>query len=645
VAREKQYEVRLERNVLIPLSDGVSLAGDLFLPDAAGPFPAVVSYYPYRKDDIIGAHFYQANSYLAERGYASLLVDFRGLGGSEGVFWEEFDAREGSDGAEIVEWAAGQPWCDGEVGVWGMSYGGTTALQMAAARPPHLRAALAMNGNIDLYHELVYPGGCLCPIEELGTWGPSMIASSLLPPLHQDPEGRWYGVWLERLATLPRPMVFPFQEHPAHDEWWQSKVVEVGRIEVPTFLVTAWRDQCPEYMVEVYERVTGPRRLLVGPWGHWMPDRAAFAQVDYLAEMVRWWDTWLKGEETGMADEPPVTIYVQGAGWRHEREWPIARTEMQAHYLAEGAALVAGAPAGEGSITYRGDPTVGVTAGVFPADTGMGLPLDQGPDDRRSITFTGEPLGADLEITGRPEVTLHVALDEGDEVHLVVKLCDVSPDGASALITSGWLKGSHRLSHEHPEPLPAGEVLAFTIRPSATSYRIPQGHRLRLSVACADFPRIFPTPENPLIRLEFGGSHPAVLRLPVVSPGGVPGPALPVPDPAVNRTPLNIEGAPRYTIEHDFATRTLTVSIGGRGTLVTPERDGHLETDTLGRAVVQADRPAAARVEGRSVITVRTPSGSLVVAEGHTWVTLSGQVMSGRVTVDGQLLFEKQWRR
>src|SRR5262249_13126818 len=150
------------------------------------------------------------------------------------------------------------------------------------------------------------------------------------------------------------------------------------------------------------------------------------------------------------------------------------------------------ASANEGTLTYRGDPTVGLTAGAFPVESGLGLALDQNPDDLRSINFTSEPLEAQLEITGRPEATLHVALDEGEDVNLVAKLCDVAPDGASALITSGWLKASHRLSHEEPSAPPAGAFVPYSILASATSYRISRGHRMRLSIACADFPRIFP---------------------------------------------------------------------------------------------------------------------------------------------------------
>jgi putative CocE/NonD family hydrolase len=146
--------------------------------------------------------------------------------------------------------------------------------------------------------------------------------------MYQDPEGRWYRIWKERLEHCPPPYIFPWQDHPAYDEFWQSKVIQAERIQVPTFLIGGWRDIFPEGMVRSYERIAAPRKLLMGPWMHALPDISPFVPVDYVAEMVRWWDYWLKGEQNGIMDEPPVTLFVQGNQvWKHEREWPIVRTQ------------------------------------------------------------------------------------------------------------------------------------------------------------------------------------------------------------------------------------------------------------------------------------------------------------------------------
>jgi putative CocE/NonD family hydrolase len=292
--------------------------------------------------------------------------------------------------------------------MWGMSYGGITSFKTAAVNPPHLKAIVPMNGGLDHYHDIVYPGGCFNCLGILGGWGPFMTAMNLMPPMYQDPEGRWNRIWRERLKAGRAPYIMPYQEHPDFDDYWQSKSVAGERITVPAFLIGAWRDIFPEAMVRAYERVRGPRRLLMGPWMHEMPDLASFAQVDYLAEMLRWWDCWLKGKANGVPDEPPVVIYVQGQGWRYESEWPIARTNKSVTYLSLGGGgsgtLTTAAPPRGDEVSYVADPTVGVTAGLWdPTGTGLGAPLDQGPDDLRSITFTGDPLPGALEITGSPE--------------------------------------------------------------------------------------------------------------------------------------------------------------------------------------------------------------------------------------------------
>lgn len=647
MSQEQRYNVRVERNLLIPLSDGAQLAADLYMPDAPGQYPALVSFYPYHKDDLIAALFEYPRRYFAERGYACLLVDFRGLGNSSGVVWDAMDPHEATDGAEMVEWAARQSWCDGNVGMWGMSYGGITSFKTAAEQPPHLKAIVPIMGSLDIYHDFLYPGGCLNCLGAFGAWGSFMIAMNLMPPMHQDPEGRWYQLWKERLENCAPPYVFPWLDHPAYDEYWQSKAIPAEKIQVPTFLIGGWRDIFPEGMVCPYERISAPRKLLVGPWMHTLPDVSPFAKVDYLDEMLRWWDYWLKGRQNGILDEPPVTLFVQNSDvWKHERAWPIARTQERTLFFSSGWTLTEKPPRYEESVTYHADPTVGAMAGLWdPTAIGLGLPLDQGPDDVRSLTYTSEPLPQDLEITGSPEATLYLALEDGDDVNLVVKLCDVAPDGRSALITTGWLKASHHASHAQPAALPLGAIFEFHVSLWATSYQVPRGHCLRVSVACADFPRIWPTRTNPTIRMFLGGSRSSCLRFPAIPPAVIPGPEVRAPDPTVNRAPLAVDFTPRWKIERDLATDTVTVTTGERPVLLTPTREGRVDLNHTAKASVSAARPDAAKVEGETTVTLQTPSGGEVVVETRSWVTLNGMTLSGRVTVDGREFFNKEWKK
>jgi hypothetical protein len=264
--------------------------------------------------------------------------------------------------------------------------------------------------------------------------------------------------------------------------------------------------------------------------------------------------------------------------------------------------------------------------------------LDQGPDDLRSITFTGDPLVGSLEITGSPEATVYVALDEGSDMNLVVKLCDVAPDGHSALITTGWAKAGRGQAKAA-----ATRPLEFRVPLWATSYLVPAGHRLRLSFSCADFPRIWPTRSNPRIRLATGGPTPSAVRIPVVPLSETPARELPVPDPNVKRTPLDIEGVPRWQITRDLAAGTVVVSTGIRSAIQTTNRDGRFEIDRIGRASVSASRPDSARVEGEATIRLQTPQGSSVTVQSRLRVTQDGQDFYGSVTMDGQIIFERHW--
>lgn len=638
--------MRAERNLLIPVEGGAELAADLLLPDEPGPVPVLVSHYPYHKDDVIAAAFEYPNRYFVERGYASVLVDFRGLGSSSGLARDAMDADEVTDCVAIVDWAAAQPWCDGNVGMWGVSYGGITAFRAAAENPPALKAVIPIYGSLDIYHDWFYPGGCFNCLGASGVWGSTMLAMQLMPPMHNDPEGRWYRVWTERLESA-QPYLLPWREHPTWDDYWQSKTIDASRIEVPTFLIGGWRDIFPEAMVKAYNEVRGPRRLLMGPWLHLMPDLSPEAPTDFLPEMCRWWDCWLRGQDNGVALGPPVTHYVQGADeWRQEQEWPPPETADRGFYLAEEWALQETPPSDEADLPYESDPTIGTSSGLWdPIGLPIAVPLEQSHDDARSLSFTTEALSEDLEIAGSPNATLSLALDEGAEVNVVVKLCDVAPTGHSTLITSGWLKGSHRDSHESPKPLVRDEACVFDVSLWATAYRIVRGHRLRVSVSCSDFPRIWPTRTNPCIRLFAGGERPSHVRVPIAPAPASPLPELAVPDPEINRGPLTIDFEPRWRIERDVASKTASVTSGYTWKFRTPADDGAVSIDNTVTASVAAARPDGARVTGTTDTLHQMPDGSTVTVEARSLLTQSGLSLWGRVEIDGQPFFEREWRQ
>jgi uncharacterized protein len=638
---EKLHPIEIERNLVIPLPDGATLSADLYRPAGKGPFPALLSFYPYHKDDFIGAANEAPRRYFAAHGYAHLLVDFRGLGGSTGVAWDAMDRGEGRDGAEAVEWIARQPWCDGNVGMWGLSYGGISSLKVGAENPPHLKAIAPIQGSADIYHDYVYPGGCPSMLGAYGAWGSFMLAMNLMPPTNADPEGRWYKAWMERLEHGV-PYVMPWGEHGTYDEYWRAKAVDPAKIKVPTFIIGGWRDIFPEAMPSVYERLKCPKKLWMGPWMHTLPDLAPNEPLDYLHEMKRWFDHWLRGENNGIDTEPAVLINVQRANrWKHEREWPIARARTRTMYLAGGGAMTDSPAREEQGESYTANPTVGTAAGLWdPMALGVGMPLEQGADDLLSLTYTSEPLAEDTEISGAPELSLRAELRSGADVNLVAKLCDVDPSGASSLVTTGWLRGSLRSSTARHEPLRAGEIQEFRIAMWSTSYLVPKGNRLRVSIACADFPRIWPTPTNPEIRVIFGGARASAIALPVVPQERVAGPEIRRPAAPPPPSPMR----PTWKIERDLASGDVSVTTGEKTGFPLPQ-GGSIEVDHVAVARVAAARPDGAAVEGDTKIRVRAPVIGEVEVATTSWVSQTGLALSGRVTMNGRVVFEKRWQR
>ena len=619
-------DVRLERNVLIPLVDGATLAADLHLPDGPGPYPTLISLYPYRKDDVIGSFTAYTRHWFAQRGYAHLLVDVRGYGGSQGRRAESMDPNaESGDAGQVVEWVSQQEWADGSVGVWGVSYGGLTALAAGVARPPHLRAIAAMYPFWDPYAHFVSPGG-IPNMLGIHQWSTIMLAQRLAPPTYRDTTGRWLRVWHERLERLEKEGldVSHWQMHEEADEYWLARVLPVERIDVPTLLIGGWRDLFPQAVADAYERIDAPKQLLVGPWLHVQPDIAAHEPVDWLSILLRFWERTLRGR--GEATEPPVTVFVQGAGgWRGETAWPPREVEWRTLRPASGGVLAEEISDGEDE--YEGTALTGATSGQWDAmATGMGYPLDQGPDDLLSLTYTTAPLDAPLELAGSPEVALDVEhIAAADPFDLVAKLVDVAPDGHAELVTSGWRRGKG------------------TIRLWATAWALAPGHRLRLSVSCADFPRAWPDSTMPHLRLRHAGSE---VRLPAVRGeiGDAYEPPRPEPVPAAERFPWTGGGPePSWVIERDVANDTLAVTVRGGETMRLPE-GGTLTLRQRATARVAAVHPQGASVEADATIVLSDPDGEQVAVEVHSRATRDRNLYSGKVTINGRPMLERSWR-
>jgi hypothetical protein len=525
---------------MIPMRDGVRLAADLYMPDDDHnpPLPVVMDYIPYRKDEVNPGAFPQY-AYLPRQGYIVARVDIRGTGASEGVNVDEYTLEEQLDGYDAIEWIAQQPWCDGHVNMMGISYGGFTCLQVASHQPPHLTSIIPVDFTDDRYSDdCHYRGGLLRAYYDVGWYGARMIAWGAMPP---DPDWceNWAEVWEQHLAHN-EPYLLKWLNHQTDGPYWRPGSVRdfPERIKCPAFLIGGWRDgylnpplRLYSALVETLHRSVStdkrpPYKVLVGPWNHAYPDAGIPGpRIDYLREIVRWLDHWCKGKDTGIMDEPPVTIYVQhyqepivdrletAGEWRSETAWPPPGAAEKALYLSRDNELSSSlGEEGDDTLVYH--PIVGLTGGLWSGGIQFGLPGDQRPDEAYSLTYTTPPLEEDVYLLGGPRAILHVS-STVSVIGFAASLCDAAPDGTSHLVAKGMLNATRRDSFTEPKPLVPGEVYELAIEIDCTAWKFQKGHRIRLSLANADWPNVWPTPELGTSRVYHGPARPSRLSLPI----------------------------------------------------------------------------------------------------------------------------------
>jgi putative CocE/NonD family hydrolase len=520
-------QVKEIENTWIPLSDGIRLGARIWLPEDAEqkPVPGILEYIPYRKDDGTAERDALMQPYIAGHGYAVVRVDMRGSGDSGGILHDEYLPQEQKDALEILAWIAAQTWCTGNLGMIGISWGGFNSLQVAACRPPQLKAIITVDSTDDRYADDVhYMGGCVLGIEML-EWSATMLLHNAKPPDPRFVGERWREMWLERLEKTP-PHIEHWLSHQRRDAYWEQGSVceDYADIECAVYAVGGWVDGYTNAVFRLMENLPGPRKGLIGPWAHAFPHRAyPGPSIGFLQECLRWWDHWLKGIDTGIMDEPMLRVWMEdsllpGADqpvwpgrWVAEPGWPSSSILPETYFLNPGSIREKAEP--EARLEYVGSLASGLNAGMWCAYGLPGeLPSDQRPDDGFSLTFDSLPLAEEVEILGFPEVTLAIEVDKPNAL-LAVRLCDVAPGGASTLVSRGLLNLTHRDSHSHPEALEAGKRLTVKMRLNSIGYSMPAGHRWRLAISPTYWPHAWPSPET--VRLSVFSGEGSRLVLPV----------------------------------------------------------------------------------------------------------------------------------
>jgi hypothetical protein len=540
------YGVRMEQ-AWIPMKDGIRLAATLYMPDGAKQgekFPALLEYLPYRKDDGTAAGDYPKHAYFARRGFVGARVDIRGFGSSEGVPPErEYSEQEQVDGEQVIAWLARQPWCNGNVGMFGISWGGFTAMQMAMRHPPALKAILAVHATAELFHDDVHYVDGMAHVDEF--------------ELNMDMAEGWVGApeySLDEKVLGPRfdspPWSLLYLKHQHDGPFWRDRVRPLSEITTPSFLIGGMQDGYRDNIPDMLMKSKAPIKAIVGPWNHSFPNDADFGpRVEWRDQAVRWFDYWLKGRDTGVQQDPRLVIYMQHwhppdptlqsvpGEWRREDVWP-PKDATDAPLFFQGNHSLGNSAGEPATHQLKYVPTVGVEAGFWWGE----LLSDPRPVDAFSLVYDSAPLDHEMAILGRPRALLRASAD-APLANWFARLSDVAPDGTVTQITGAGLNGAQRESMTEPKDLKPGKVYPLDIEMHLTSWVFPKGHRIRVAISNSLWPMVLPTPYAMTTSLGLGGTDGSRIVLPVVPVHGTAAPEFSAPQPSEERTDIKNEGA------------------------------------------------------------------------------------------------------
>ena len=495
----------------IKLGDGVKLSAKLWLPKTK-PSPALVEVSPQRKSDLTLARDTALHGTLAAAGYATLRIDQRGTGDSEGNFSGGFDRQDETDALRALNFIAAQSWCDGKLGLFGFSVGGTAALQIARRQPVGLGAIIAVAATDDPYEDDgVYQGGVA--IGALLASATKQLAKAALPQDVKLAGKAWRKNWQVRLKQQ-RFMATHWLQHPLRDDEWkaQSSAEDIGLITAPTLLVAGWQDEMAGAVPRMLQNLRAPCKAVIGAWGHeWPQENSNGHSIDFSVEMLRWFDQHLKGQATGVMQEPAIRYFMadpRKAGsattgrWLGDMLWGVGASSNQTLYLT--ASGLGSAKSEEKALLFSSPLTCGF---------GIASALADGAarDDSASLTFDSPPLAADLDIAGAP--LLHLDLSADAEVaQVLVRLSSIWPTGEISPLSHRIQNLTQRVSRGTPTALEPARKYRVEVKLADCAYRLPKGHKLRVSISTSSFPLAWPSVKPMALTIYAGASE---LTLPV----------------------------------------------------------------------------------------------------------------------------------
>ena len=488
----------------IPLPDGRRLHSRIWRPDAGEPVGAVLGYDPYPNQWLTRAADAPHGRELTDAGLAYVRVAIAGSGDSDGLLRDEYLASELQDGVDVIAWLAEQPWCNGKVGMRGLSWGGFNSLQIAALRPAALAAVVSACSTDDRYVDDVhYMGGCVLgyDMQLWATWAHLFFVAPPDPAIVGD---EWRARWLERLDGV-EPIIATWLAHQTRDEYWLhgSVGVDPHAITAPVLMVGGWEDGYRDAILRFLEARPARTWAVIGPWGHGWPHRVLPGpHVDWVAREVRWWRHWLSGDENGVEGDGQVEVFVQDARLPTERL--LRRSGRWVRFDAsemEASRVELAGPHSSDLLPERRQSTQGMHAPVWcPDGDRSDFALDQCFEDA-NVAVIDWTMSEDLALVGRPRVRLRLDVDE-PLAQVAVRICDVSASGASTLVAMGALNLTHRDGHRTPSAVTVGQQIDVEVPLRANGYVIPRGNRLRLAVTPGYWPMLWPSPRAAIVVLD-----------------------------------------------------------------------------------------------------------------------------------------------
>jgi uncharacterized protein len=523
----------------LTMPDGTRLAATYFKPRprrTGERFPVLLEMLPYRKDDSFYLRDYPLYSYFARRGFACVGVDVRGTGSSDGpVPDREYSEHELDDGVEAVRQLAAEPWSNGNVGMWGISWSGFNAIQVAMRQPPALKAILAVHASDNLFEDSVdYIDGAF----HVDPYHLEIHHENGLPrPPDYELDEAYFK---ERFDSYP--WFFTYMKRPTDGAFWRRNALryDYARLRAPIYLIGGLLDGYRDAVVRILEHASVPVKAEIGPWDHaWPNDGEPGPNYEWGAEAERWFGHWLRGDSNGVGMGKSLMVFVRGGHepdarrrltpgqWRME-DWPIEHTTWKRFFPTSGHDLAPRAGK-EGAAKLAYSPGFGASAGLW-----WGEPTgDMRPDDAGSLVFDSQELTEPAEIVGFPRVHLRVSAD-APVAHWVARLEDVQPDGTVALVTAGVMSASRHPDPLGPERLTPGQAVELAFDLHFTTWTFRPGHRLRLALTNAQFPMLWPTPFAMTATFHLGSA--TWLEIPAIPFEQRPAPTLVAPQPREARS-------------------------------------------------------------------------------------------------------------